>query len=65
MAKKKQVSRKKGSRNDEFISLDGLCLKQEIDFGFSTEPIRSVKPDMTARTRGVQERSRKQEKEKE
>ena len=65
MAKKKQVSRKKGSRNDEFISLDGLCLKQEIDFGFSTGPIRSVKPDMTARTRGVQERSRKQEKEKE
>ena len=65
MAKKKQVSRKKGSRNDEIISLDGLWLKNEIDFGFSTEPIRFVKPDMTARTRGVQERSRKQEREKE
>ena len=65
MAKKKQVSREKKSRNDEVISLDGLCLKNEIDFGLSTGPIRSVKPDMTTRAQVVQERSRKQEREKE
>ena len=65
MAKKKQVSRGKKSRNDEVISLDGLCLKNEIDFGFSTRGIRSIKPDMTNQVRAMMERSRKQEKEKE
>lgn len=65
MAKKKQVSQKKKSRNDEIISLDGLWLKQEIDFGFSTGVIRSIKPDMTNQVRAMMERSRKQEKEKE
>lgn len=65
MAKKKQVSRGKKSRNDEVISLDGLCLKNEIDFGFSTGVIRSIKPDMTNQVRAMMERSRKQKKEKE
>ena len=65
MAKKKQVSRKSDSSDEDIIEIGRLCLKNEIDFGFSTGTIRSVKPDIPERARAIQKCSRKREKEKE
>lgn len=56
MAKKKQVSRKNEAADNDSIAIG--CLKSEIDFGFSTGTIRSVKPDMVERARAMLERNR-------
>lgn len=64
MAKKKQVFRKSDSSDEDIIEIGGLCLKNEIDFGFSTGTIRSVKPNMAERTRAMLERDRNQKKKK-
>lgn len=62
MAKNKQISQKKELNLDDEISLDGLCLKCEIDFGFSNGHIRTFKPD--DRARFMMNRLQKQEKKK-